>query len=282
MPTITELYPPLPLAEIGGIAEAFPKMAAPEKKAVITRLVGIHPIFNVDWGKGWRYRRGRKLADGDMPRTVDELIWRKDAPAQLGRANPAGFQILYVADRPDTALAELRVENDAVVVADFVIQDDRSIRVAPVGEIDLIIRTGRGDHSGVVTDALNKCDFQEAQLLAIADAFLAHCLTGHDDYEISSHVASSIFAKNNEISAVCYHSRRRYGAINFAVRTERFWEDWALSSVSYGKARHIAMGHYDYQRTKSVRGIYNDGRLVWDDESDPRGYMPLEPAFTPP
>ncbi|WP_312808424.1 RES domain-containing protein [Agrobacterium cavarae] len=157
--TITEAHPPLPLDDLTALISAFPAMTPVEKRAAIERLVAVHPTINMAWGPGWRYRRCRKLEPGDVPGTVDQLIWRKTAPAQLGRANPAGFQVLYLADRQDTALEEARVVDHPVVIADFVIQDGRQIRVAPIGELAQIQRTGRGFLSGgtssVVSGMLN-------------------------------------------------------------------------------------------------------------------------------
>lgn len=283
-PTFTEAHPPLPLDEITALIKAFPAMATAEKKSTIDRLVAIHPTMNLVWGPGWRYRRCRKLKAGELPETVDQLIWRKDAPATLGRANPAGFQVLYLGDRLDTALREARVENDPAVIAEFVIQDGHAVRIAPIGELAQIQRTGRGFLSGDASDAvsqmLNACSRDEARSLLITDAFLMDCMVGHNEYEITSHVALAIFRKNPAISAVAYPSVRQIGAINFAVRVEKFWEDWALLSVRYGQAKHLAMGYYVMRDAKGVDGIAPDGRLHWVDENSDVGII-LGPPFVP-
>ncbi len=104
---------------------------------------------------------------------------------------------------------------------------------------------------------------------------------GHDDYEISSHVVLSVFSKNPAITAISYPSRRQYGAINFAVRVETFWDDWALSSVCYGRARHLAMGYFSLSAPQAVNGVHNDGRLDWIEIDDPRATLVLGPPFVP-
>lgn len=208
-PTITEKHPPLPLDELTAALAAFPAMSKSEKQGLITRLVARHPTLSYNWGGRWRYRRARKLRCDQDPATVDELIWRKDAPATQGRANPTGFPILYLADRRDTAFCEVRVANDRVLLAEFEILPGRSIRLVPIGEMTQIQRTGRsflgGDASAKISDFINACDREEGTSLLITDSFLLECLTSRtDDYEISSWVARSIFDKHSFVSVVAY------------------------------------------------------------------------------
>lgn len=284
-PTITEFQPPLPLDELKSIIVGFDALPTTDKKATIDRLVRIHPTTNVDWGPGWRYRRARRLKAGEQPSTVDELIWRKDAPASLGRANPAGYDVLYLADRQDTALQEARVGDDLAVVADFLIRPGCSVRIAPIGELLRIHRTGRGtftgDHSGVITGMLNACKPDEARSLLITDAFLRQCLVGHNDYEVSSQVALSVFEKLPVVTAVAYPSVRQLGATNFVVRTQGFWNNWRVGSVRYGQAHHLGMGFYKFSDTQGVDGIYSKGDLRWAPVDNPEKTLDLDPPWGP-
>src|SRR6185437_15834983 len=243
-PTITQAHPPLTLDEISALIGEFQSTSLEGKQGIIRRLIDVHPIMNLQWGQDWRYRRVRILGEDEVPETVDELIWRRNVPAKLGRANPHGFQVLYLADRLDTALREVGATRDHVVIAEFQILPGKSIRVAPVGELTQIQRTGRGFLSGetssAITKMLNVCAPAEAKALLIADAFLLECLTNaSDDYEVSSTVARGIFDKVEEINTISYPSCRQFGAINFAVRVERFWESWGLSSVRRAQAIHL-------------------------------------------
>jgi RES domain len=284
-PTITEAHPPLPLDELKSIIDGFGALSLSGKKATIDRLVGIHPTTNVDWAGTWRYRRARRLDPGDQPMTVDQLIWRKGVPASLGRANPAGYDVLYLADRQDTALQEARVGNDLAVVADFQIRPGRSVRIAPIGELLQIHRTGRGafagDHSGALTDMLNGCAVDDARSLLITDAFLLNCLVGHDDYELSSQVALSVFEKLPVVTAVAYPSVRQLGATNFVVRTEGFWDNWGVRAVRYGQAHPLGMGFYRFSDTQGVDGIHIDGSLDWTPVAIPEETLLLDLLWTP-
>lgn len=282
-PTITEAHPPLPLSELTSLIKGFHAQTIEQKKKLIKCLVDIHPTLNLKWGGNWRYRRCRKFDMEYRCKTVDELIWPKGGPAKLGRANPEGFQVLYLADRQDTALQEAGVEDHWAVVADFKIQTNRSVMVAPIGELIQIQRTGRGslagDQSAMITNLLNACKKEEAQSLLITDAFLLDCLVGHGDYDISSHVAMCVLTKLPTVSAVAFPSVRQLGAINFAVRIERFWDDWALASVRYGRVQELAMGFYDVRDAQAVAGIHRDGHLEWEALDDPSVTLDLSPPF---
>lgn len=282
-PTITQAYPPIPLSELLPLIAAFPAMSLNEKKAVIDRLVGVHPTINFDWGPGSNYRRCRRLQHGERPDHIEQLIWRSDVSAPLGRANPEGFQVIYLADRPDTALNEARVTDSAVVMTDFVIRDGRSIRMASIGELTKVQRTGHGylssEVAGTVNSMLNACDYHEVRALLVTDAFLWKCFVGHDSYEVSSHVAVATFRKNPNIRAIAYSSRRQIGAINFAVRVEDFWNAWGILSVRYGHAKLLAMGYFDLVGSMAVNGIHHDGRLEWTDLHHPNGGLLLDPPF---
>lgn len=285
-PTITEAHPPLPLDEITSLISAFARVTLAEKQAVIRRLVQVHPTLSLACGSGWKYRRCRKFSGNYVPTSVDELIWRKDAPAKLGRANPEGYQILYLADRRDTALFEARVESDVIAIAEFEIQAGKQTRVVPIGELSQAQRTGRGflsgDASHALTRMLNSSSIDDATSLLITDAFLLDCLVGHDDYNLSSFVALSIFEKNPVVRVIAYPSKRQRGAINFAVRVEDFWDAWALSSVSYGAARHLAFGYFKVANKMGVDVITDNGCLRWCNVNDPNERILVAPPYCPP
>jgi RES domain-containing protein len=288
-PTPTEVYPPLALDEITAQVRSFPTWSTSEKQAFIKRLVACHPIMSFNWGGGWRYRRVRVLdSEADIPATVDELIWRKEVPAALGRANPAEFQVLYLADRVETAFAEKGVNDSCVVLAEFSILPGRSSQIAFVGEMAQIQRTGRGfmagDASSKLNEILNACARDAATALLIADAFLLNCLTNReDDYEVSSAVALSVFEKlGGFVSALAFPSRQREGGINLAVRVENFWDVWGVFSVRLGHASALAEEFYRFTNIRVVTGITRLGSLRWDEQlSADHTYAPLDPLWTP-
>lgn len=287
-PTLTERFPPLPLAETVDLIRGFEQSDLTRQHAIIRRFVEVHPILCYDWGRGWRYRRARTLEKGECPRNVSELIWRADVPAKLGRANPAGFRVLYLADRRDTALSEVRVTDGEVALTEFTVRPGCSLRLAPIGEMTQIQRSGRGflagDASSMINDMINACRPEECRSMLITDAFLLECLTNRDDdYALSSSVALAVFEKLPDVSAVAYPSRRQLGAMNFAVRVDRVWDSWGIVSVRRAHACHLAMGHYALGEVRHVTGIYADGELQWEEtlDNDPDSAIQLGPAWWP-
>jgi hypothetical protein len=289
-PTITEQFPPVPLKDlITGIAD-FPTMSQPEKQAFIKKLVERHPILHVNWGGDWRYRRARLLQLSEVPESVDELIWRKGVPAALGRANSEGFQVLYLADRADTAFAEIRANErpkNPVVLTEFSFLPGHGNRIIPIGELYQIQRTGRGtllrEESASINDMINACNRDDATSLLIADSFLLDCLMNWDDnYELSSSVAMSMFDKYPSFSTVGFPSMRLPGAVNFAVRADRVWNDWGIFSVRRGRTEYLAQGYYGFTDIRHVIEISRDGRLKWDaDLDEDYSCKPLNPLWNP-
>lgn len=284
-PTITQQFPPLPLDEVVARIKHFDDVDLDERLDTIRAFVRVRPIMCYDWGGDWRYRRARKVGYGQMLANVSELIWRSDVPARLGRANPAGFPVLYLADRLNTALSEIRLDEGDVVLTEFRIRDGRSARVAPIGEMATIQRTGRGYLAGTnaafVTDFINACDRDAARSMLIVDAFLLSCLANtEDDYLMSSAVALAAFEKLSDLDAVVYPSRRQTSALNFAVRPESIWRDWGIVSVRSAHARHLAMGYYELSNIRHVSCITHSGSLVWDDDvEEPEQIKLLDPPW---
>lgn len=280
-------FPPIPLAELlEGIA-SFTTADLATKQRFIDRVVAAHPILSVDWGPGWRFRRARKLNDGDaLPESVDELIWRKDTIPLMQRANPEGFQVLYVADRQETAFSEVHAKASDVVLTDFSIREGLKARIAPIGEIFLIQRSGRGNllqgnDATPIHQILNSEDGDDSKSIVIADAFLHNCLTeGFDEYRVSSYVAKAIFSKLPNVSVVSFPSSQQPGAVNFAIRGDRLWEQWGIIAVKMGRANHLAFGLYNYTNQGHVTGILASGKLQWG-EKDEGVTILLSPPWTP-
>lgn len=286
-PTIAERFPPLPLSDVIALVQQFPTATSATRQATIRTLVASHPIASYDWGGAWRYRRARLVEAGQVLSQVSELIWRADQPAIIGRANSAGFPVLYLADRRDTALSEIHLDVGEVVLTEFRIRPDRATRVAPIGDMATVQRTGRsylaGRDAAPINDLINACAPDAARSMLIVDAFLLSCLVNtEDDYALSSSVAMAVFEKLPDIAAVAFPSRRQTGAVNFAVRHDAVWRDWGIVSVRAAHARLLAMGYYDLSNVRHVTGITTAGALVWDDAVDDQAAVQLlDPPWYP-
>jgi hypothetical protein len=284
---ITQQFPPVSVDElVSGIGDFQHKTPA-EKRVFIQLLVASHPILNLEWGPGHHFCRARRLSDDEVPPAhVEGIVRRSEPEPRQGRANPSGFPVVYLADRRETAFREVRAEVHRTVMAEFTILENRSIRVAPIGEMSQIQRSGRGwllgHESTIISGMLNACSPDEAKSLLITDTFLFDCLTNsEDDYDVSSMVAMCIFEKMSVVTAIAYPSRRQRGAINFAVRRDGFWDNWGIVSVQYGLATHLACGYYRFSDRCSVTSIMRSGVLNWDSElRDDHLTITLAPPWT--
>ena len=269
MATITDQFPPLPLDELVYRIENFSSASLDKKHLLISDLVQVHPLVSMDFGACSVFRRARKIDENNYPSSVQDLLWRVGGVPSVGRANPEGFPVLYIADRPETAFSETHINDDVVLLSELRIREGANCRIVPIGEMLQIQRTGRGflsgDASATINNMLNACSTDQARSLLITDAFLFKCLVGDDEqYLISSFVSESIFNKNRNISAVAYPSVRQHGAINFAVRTDDFWNSWSVVAARRLRVRHLALGFYETTRTEHVIGITAGGQLAWE------------------
>ncbi|MBK5435756.1 RES family NAD+ phosphorylase [Pseudomonas sp. TH32] len=269
MNTITEQFPPLDLNYLTYEIKNFTSLSLVEKHSFILELVTKHPLLGLDFSGGSTFRRVRKIGEGDYPSSIQDLLWRIGSVPSVGRANPEGFPVLYVSDRPETAFSETHVNDDFILLTELRIRDGARCRIAPIGEMLQIQRTGRGFLSGkassVINDMLNSCDLEQVKALLISDSFLFECLVKDDDkYLLSSFVAKAIFEKDRNISAVAFPSVRQYGAINFAIRTDDFWNSWGIVGARRMRARHLACGFYTTSHTEHVVEIAQGDELVWE------------------
>lgn len=285
--TITEQFPPLPLEYITTTIRFFDKLSLKEKRDFITEVVKVHPFLNLNFSSNKIFRRARRISEDYFADRVQDLLWRENVPASPGRANPEGYSVLYVADRPETALMETGSQDDFVLISELKIRKDLNCRVMPIGELMRLQRAGRGmltgDVSAEILKIINACNPDEMKSVLIADAFLFECLIKDDDnYLVSSFVAKSIFAKNNNIAAVVYPSVKQYGAVNFAIRTENFWDAWSIVGARRLHAKHLAYGYYDLSQAQHVTEITSEGKLVWGHEiTEGNVGMVLDPPWHP-
>lgn len=271
MPTITERFPPVPLEELLPAIEKFQASPLEEKHALLARLVGVHPIFIRLFKNGHRFQRARFLGDAPIPNHVDEVIWLKDRPAPQNRLNPEGFSVLYVADHIETALMETNITAGQVAISEFEILNEKTVKIAPIGDLNRIARTGRGllprDNQNELCSFLNACKENELKSLLITDAFLYDCIVKDDKpYSISSFIGKCIFEKLPEISAIAYPSQAQEEAFNLAIRVDNFWEGWGVRAVKTCHAKHLANGYFEVSNVCHVIGITFTGDFHWGDE----------------
>lgn len=142
MSTITEQFAPMPLYDLVSKIGHFPTASLSEKHSLISDLVKVHPLLSLDFSKVSVFRRAGKIGETQYPSSVQDLLWRAGSIPSVGRANPEGFSVLYLADRPKTAFSEIHVNDEAVLLSELRLREGTSCRIAPVGEFLKIQRTG--------------------------------------------------------------------------------------------------------------------------------------------
>jgi len=268
MKTITQAHPPMPLQTLVEGIKSFDERPLEEKIQFLSALVAVHVTLNVRWGPGSRYYRARSMSFSPGALNVEEVIWRKDAPARSGRANPDGFPVLYLANRSETCYREIGIDIGDVALAEFTVRQDKSCHVAPIGEFASIYASGRGrligDQAKLLYSFLNACDIQDIRSLVITDSFLQRVMAIDEaPYSLSSHIARSIFEKVPAVRCIAFESTKLSGSINFAVRIEDFWETWGLTSVSALQVVHLAEGVYSTPARRDVAQVDQDGAFRW-------------------
>lgn len=280
---LTEAHPPIPLEELLERLHGFQTALLEAKKELIADLVAAHPLLNVAWGEGWRYRRARIVANDAPLEHVREFLW-PPKPSE-GRLSVGQRHIFYVADRVETALRESDVQAAHVALSEFVIRPGLSTHVCPIGELAAFIRTGRGNlipALDALKDAINACPRDQARSLLITDAFLYEQLAGQDDYALSSCVAELVFSKLPQVTVLAYRSKKQHGAMNFGVSVDSFWNTWGLFSARRCNATHLAQGVYRLDALRHVTGIHTDGRLEWSGEPEAvESVIQLDPPYFP-
>lgn len=258
----------MPLQTLVDGIKSFGARSLEEKIQFISALVVVHVTFNVRWGPGSWYYRARSMPFFPGALNVDEIIWQTDAPARPGRANPGGFPVLYLANRSETCYREIGITVADVALAEFTIRHDKFCHVAPIGEIANIYASGRGrligDQAKLLYPFLNAGDIQDIRSLVITDSFLQRVMaTDEAPYLLSSHIARSIFEKTPAVRCIAFESTKLPGSINFAVRTEGFWETWGLTSVSALQVEHLAEGVYSTPARRNVVQVDQQGAFRW-------------------
>lgn len=268
---ITDQFPPMELDVLSWYVKSFFELPFDQQAAFITHLVNMHPILSIDWS-GQDLARVRKLAPSQIISSVADVVWPENRSPSPGRIHVEGHPVVYLATSKDTALRETHVEDDTVALAYFSPMPDASIRLCPIGEITLILRQGKGqvvkqEFAQEFLGFLNHCPKEQLRAVAIADAFLCELLThSSNDYRLTSLVPQAIFHKNDSIDAFLYPSQMQMAGTNIAIRRDRFWNTWGLTSVSRAKTTHLGAGFYKLSEVSQVNGIYTDGALQWADE----------------
>ena len=286
-PRITEEFPPMEIEELCSRIRFFSDLSFQQQSDFVNELVRIHPVISVDW-PGQTLFRVRAINSTDKICSVNDVIWPQTLNPKPGRLHVDGHSVVYLATSRETALREVEVENGLVTLAAFSPTPNVSMRVCPIGEIAQILRTGVGvtiqkKDAALLSKLINACPIEKGKAIGIADAFLFELLTSDSfDYDLTSLVSQAILSKNDAIDAFLYPSCMQPFGTNIAIRRDRFWSKYGVTSVSRAKASHLASGFFRFSEIEQVEGIYNSGKFLWaKEQATEESRLLLDPAWRP-
>lgn len=286
-PSITEAFPPMEMEKLCWHIKNFPELPPQQQNEFVSELVKVHPVLSIDW-PGQELFRIRAISPSSIISSVDDVIWPKTANTTPGRLHVDGHPVFYLASSRETALRETDVEDSMVALASFGPIPSVSMEICPIGEITQIVRTGRGivikeKEAASIKGFIEYCPRQKAKAICIADAFLYELLTSERfEYACTSLVSQAIFRKNDAVDAFVYPSCKQRFGYNIAIRRDRFWAKYGVTSVSRANAKHLASGFYNFSDTEQVEGIYNSGSFLWaKGQAQNESRLLLDPAWRP-
>lgn len=287
MHLLTDKHPPMDLKDLCAIIKKYELLSKKEKKKAIKKIISYHVTLTLEYSFRELFRV-RKIDNGEKISSFKDIIWPPENINIPGRASINGSTTMYLSSTKDTALSEARINKHRIAIARFRNLEEGT-HIFPVGELHLVTERGFGEllsneESKCILDIINACPIEKARSIIIADKFIYKVFTSKDDdnYEMTSFIVDCIFNKIPKIDTIGYRSQMREGGYNLAIRSDKFWEKWGISSVTTADAEHLVLQYYKLSRLFSVSGIYNNGDFKWEeDSSNIESHILLSPPWRP-
>lgn len=235
-------------------------------------LLDSYEVLNIELGRSAVFWRAR-FAGAQPWESVKEMSYPPLANARPGRLNDENTPCLYAATHGETALLEIGVkENDVVQLVGFRAKLETPIRIAVIGELLHVHKTGHlrltgHDPTRSIHRYLNSLGIKRGQALLYIDAFLAHLLADaeakNSGYVRSRALASMIY-RNPDIDGIMFPSVQDPLGMNLALRPAP--SDSKLHPVCCWHLtvnRIRAFGFIEYDVTGEAEQIAADGKFVW-------------------
>ena len=165
----------------------------------LTPLFDAYSVISIELTRGTVFWRAR-IAQDQPWISIKEMGYPKKELVRRGRLNDERSPCFYAATRENTALAEIDAKaGDFVQIAGFRVKLETPIRIAVIGELHHIQKTGYLRLTGIDPELslnryINSLGKEHGESLLYIDAFLAHLLAdvdaGQNDYMLSRAVAS--------------------------------------------------------------------------------------------
>jgi len=205
--------------------------------------------------------------------TVAQMSYPPVQHARRGRLNDEKSPCLYAAMQEETALHEIGArEGDFVQLAGFRAKLETPIRIAVIGELLPVHRTGylrlTGlDPDGSISRFLNGKGFEEGRRLVYVDAFLANLLADMSakaqDYIRSRAIAAMIY-RDCKIDGIIYPSVQHDLGMNIALRREATDSKIHPVCCSHIRIKRVReFGFVEYDVIRQALRVTPDNKFVW-------------------
>jgi RES domain-containing protein len=231
-----------------------------------------YEVINIELNRGIVFWRAR-LTEEKPWAAVAEMGYPPAKYAKPGRLNDENTPCLYAATREETALQEIGAkENDLVQLVGFRAKLETPIRIAVIGELFHVYKTGYlrltgNDPGRSISRYLNSQEADCARRLLYIDAFLSHLLADaeakNSGYVRSRALASMVY-RNSDIEGIMFPSVRDRLGMNIALqRTPSDTKIHAVCCLHVRVTRVRGFGFIEYEVIGETERTTTDGKFVW-------------------
>lgn len=275
MINILEKYPPLEFNYFLKKCNEFNSYTSTSKKKFILEVINIHPLLNYEMFTSAPFFRVRIVSDKKID-NVQDVLW---PPQKLGTNTRFG-NLCYMSNSDRSALTETEIKDGQIaVVVRFKLVDNVRLKILPIGETDMIARSGVGyitnDEKAKIIQGMIKNmslkDYDKTLTFIMQDSFLFQQLIGKDR-ELSQFTFNSITEKLTfPIDLISYPSVKYRGGLNFGVIQNNFWDKWQFFSISKIRVNVLPFGYFKIKFLEHVTSIDKEGKLFWENHNPDNG-----------
>jgi hypothetical protein len=237
-----------------------------------------YEILSLEFGRGSMFWRARVIEKEIYP-NISDLDYPPPGLAKRGRVNDLASPCFYIAQRKETALAEVSAtEGQLIQLAGFRIKNESPIRLAVIGEYANVQKNGYMHFAGrdpdmTIAKILNAMPRQEALRKIYIDKFFASVLAdpnaSENGYMFSRALAQAIYSRICA-KGIVFPSVKDRGGFNVAVQAEpsdQSFHNVSCLVVRIGKPRKF--GLIDFTIIKSAEHLDDDWNFIWLEGADP-------------
>ena len=241
-------------------------------RSLCARLLDQHPSLTVEATSRHLMWRARRCGSAEGFASIFDLVAPPPEQTSVGRLNHHGKPVLYVANSPETALAECDASpGEYFHMVGFIVPGTSRMRAAIVGEQYHSYRTGYMKHFGIdpqqtVFQNVRQLGIDRGKNVFFTDSLLADILTDddakHRSYVSTRALADNILHKNPACQGIYFPSIKHELGTNMAFHLGSGCVLLkAVTSHVVRVDKRFRNGFFDCCTVKTVEHIEEDGCL---------------------